>query len=56
MRNRDGRVVALEEGVQGLVDERLALRIEGRRGFVQDEDVRILEQCARNGDALFLAA
>lgn len=39
----DGGVVALEELGEGLVDESFGLGVEGRGGFVEDQDVGILE-------------
>jgi hypothetical protein len=41
---------------QRLLDQELALRIEVRRGLVQDEDGRILQKGAGDGQALPLAA
>ena len=56
MRDADGRVVAGQQRGERLVDERLGLGVERRRGLVQDQDVRVLEQGARDGDALLLPA
>jgi hypothetical protein len=39
-----------------LVDESFGLGVEGRGGFVEDQDVGVLEQGAGDGDALLLAA
>ena len=44
------------EPVQGVLHDALAFRIEGRRGFVQDQDAGVLQDGPGNGDALPLAA
>ena len=51
----EGRA-ALHQLVQRLLDEELGLRVHARRGVVEDEDARVHEQRARDGDALLLAA
>jgi hypothetical protein len=56
VRDGDGGVVSAEEGRQGRIDERFRFGVEGRRRFVEDEDVGVFDQRARDGDALFLAA
>ena len=38
------------------LDERFVFAVQRTRGFVEDEDGRILEQRARNRDALALPA
>ena len=52
----DERGAAFEEAVEGFLDEVLALGVEGARGFVEDEDLRVLQHGARDRDALLLAA
>ena len=47
---------SLHEGFEGLLDETLALGIEGAGGFVEDEDGRVAEDGACDGDALALTA
>ena len=54
MRDRDDGA-ALGEAVEGLLDEALALVIEGGSGFVEDEHGRIAQDRARDGEALALA-
>ena len=56
MRDRDGGVVPAQQRGQGLVDQGLRLRVQGRGGLVQDQDIRVLDQGARDGDALLLPA
>lgn len=56
MGDADRGVVAREQVAQGLVDQGLGFGVEGAGGFVEDEDVGVLEEGARDGDALFLAA
>ena len=58
-----GEAVGYDEGsavlhqvVEGLLDQKFRLRVEGRSGFVEDEYRRILEDGAGYGDALALAA
>ena len=41
---------------QRLLDAPLGFVVERRRGLVEDQDGRVLEQRARDGDALALAA
>ncbi len=48
--------LALHQSVEVLLDRRLDLRIERRRGLVQNENRRILQHNAGNGDALPLAS
>ena len=43
-----------EESVEGLLDEGLALGVEGTGGFVEDEDVGFGEDGAGDADALAL--
>jgi hypothetical protein len=52
----DGGVVAFEELGEGVVDESLGFGVEGGGRFVEDEDVGVFEQGARDGDALLLPA
>jgi len=51
----DCGVVALEELGEGLIYESLGFGVEGGSGFVEYQDVRILEQSASDGDALLLS-
>src|ERR1041385_577961 len=44
------------QGAQAVADHRLALAVEARRGFVENEDSRVGEDRAGDGDALALAA
>ena len=55
VRDRD-RGAARARGVDGLLDRLLGLRVERARGLVEDEDRGVLEQRARDRDALALAA
>ena len=53
--DHDGR--ALEhEVVEGRLHRRLVRRVEGRRRLVEEQQGRLLEHRARDGDALLLAA
>ena len=47
---------ALGQAFQGLLDGALGLGVHARGRFVEDEDGRVLEQGAGDGDALLLAA
>ena len=42
--------------LQAVLDQRLALAVEARRRFVEDQDARVGEDRARDRDALALAA
>ena len=44
------------QALQGLLDQVLRLRVQGRGRLVQDEDGRVFEDCPSNGDPLPLAA
>src|SRR6185503_16932798 len=55
MRDDKGRA-APPQRAQTVLDERFALAVERRGGFVEDEDARIGEDRARDGDALALPA
>ena len=48
--------LAPHQGFQAFLDRRLDFRVQRRGGLVHDQDRRILEQHAGNGDALALAA
>src|SRR6185295_15489070 len=50
------RGAAAHQACECLLDQRLGVRVERARGLVQDQDARVLEQSAGNGDALPLAA
>src|ERR1700733_8017147 len=52
----DDRGAALAERAQRLLDRLLGLRIERRGRFVEQDDRRVLEEGAGDGDALALAA
>ena len=56
MGNADSRVVVAEQGGKSGVDESFTFGIERGRGLVEDQDIRGLEERARDRDALFLAA
>ena len=56
MGDADRRVVAPEEGCQCAVNQRLRLCVESGRRFVQNENVRILDESTGNSDALLLPA
>jgi hypothetical protein len=43
------------EAVEGLLDHLLGLAVQRRRGLVQEQDARVLDDCPRNGNALLLA-
>ena len=45
-----------EQAIERLLHEVLALGVERARGLVEDEDARILQDGARDGDALLLPA
>ena len=55
VRHHEGRT-ALHKDVEGLLHQRFAFRVEGRRRFVQQQDRSVLQQRARYGDALALTA
>ena len=55
MRDDDGGA-SLHEPLERLLHEQLRLRIERARGLIQQEDRRILEDRARQRDALALTA
>ena len=52
----DERRAALAQAPQAVLDHRLALAVEARRGLVEDEDARVGEDGPRDRDALALAA
>ncbi|MNV55126.1 hypothetical protein D3C71_1473500 [compost metagenome] len=49
------RGTALHQVVERLLDFLLRLGVHGRGGLVQDQDARVDQQCAGNGNALALA-
>ena len=51
----EGRAVA-DEPLQRLLHRLFRLGVQCRRGLIQDEDAWILQEGARDGDALALAA
>lgn len=55
MRHRDGGA-ALRGLVQGRLHNLLRLRVQRAGGFVEEEDLGVAEQGARDGDTLFLAS
>ena len=50
------RSAALHQVTQAFLDHALGLGIQVRRGFIQDQNPRIGQDCARDGNALALAA
>ena len=52
----DERRAPLPQRPQAVLDQRLALAVEARRRLVEDQDARVRENRARDGDALPLAA
>jgi hypothetical protein len=48
--------LALHQRFQAFLDGRFDFRVQRRGGFVHDQDRRVLEQHAGDGDALALAA
>ena len=52
----DKRSAAFHQRFQRFLNQAFALRIQRTGGFIQDEDGRIFQNRARNGDALALAA
>ena len=55
MRDDKGRA-SLGDRIEGRMQARLRFRIEGRSGLVENENRRVLEQRAGDGNALPLAA
>ena len=55
VRNRDRRP-PFGRYVECVLHHLLRLRVEGRRRLVEEQDLGVAEQGARDGDALFLAA
>lgn len=54
---RDGNRRATAAGFsQSVLNKRLGLRVDGRRGLVEDENRRLLHEGAGNGQALALPA
>ena len=47
---------AFHQGIKRLLDERLAFVVERACGFIENQNPRIFEQAASDGDALALAA
>ena len=47
---------AFGEGVQGMLDDHFAFVVQGRGGFVQNQDGRVFQENAGDGDPLFLSA
>lgn len=54
MSNADSCVIATQKRGQGTVDQSLRLGIESGGGFVENQDIGVLDQRARNGNSLFL--
>src|SRR6202034_246322 len=52
----DERRASLHEPLERLLHQQLRFRVERARGLVEEEDGRILENCAGESDALALAA
>src|SRR5688572_5948640 len=55
MRDDEHRAT-LEQAIDRLLDETLGLRVQRRGRLIENENWRIDEQCARNGDPLALTA
>ena len=55
MGDGDGRPT-LRRSVESRLHDLLRFRVERRRGFVEEEDFRVAEKGAGDGDALLLAA
>ena len=47
---------AFHEAFKGVLNEHFGFGVNRRCGFVQDEDTRVVEDGAGDGDALFFAA
>lgn len=47
---------ALGRGVEGVLDDALGFRVEGARGLVEEEDARLADDGASDGDPLLLAS
>lgn len=47
--------MAAQQRAESLVDERLGFGVECGRGFVENQDVGVLEERTGDGDALLLA-
>src|SRR5208283_5279438 len=54
MRDDEGRP-SHQDPADGLLQQALGLRVDARRGLVQDEDARVHQQDARKGKKLLLA-
>lgn len=55
MRNANRSVVLLKELAQSLVDKRLRFGIQRASSLIQDENVRLFDECSCNGYALLLS-
>ena len=55
VRDDDG-CPASGQAIKSLLDPLLGFRVQGRGGFVEERDARILEDGASDGDALTLTA
>lgn len=55
MRNADCRVLLLQKLTQRLVDQSFGFGVQSASSFVEDENVRLLDESARDGYALLLA-
>ena len=49
-------VVFLEKLVKRLVHKSFGLGVQSTRGFVEDEDVGLLDECSCDGNTLLLAS
>ena len=56
VRHHDHGFAAIGKRMNGLQNQGFAFHIDAAGGFVENVDGRLPQQCARNGDALFLAA
>ena len=52
----DERRAAVSQRAKSVLNECFAFAIEARRGFIQDEQPGVRQNCARNRDALALTA
>ena len=56
VRHHDHGFAAIGKRTNGLQNQGFAFHIDAAGGFVENVDGRLPQQCARNGDSLFLAA
>lgn len=56
MGDADSCVVFLEKLVKRLVHKSFRLGVQSTRGFVEDKDVGLLDECSCDGNTLLLAS